>query len=149
MVNPEYKVVDNSLYIPETGINKKTKARLKFVQTEDGVALYDSSMYIGQFVSTSQDKIRLEGQNIVIPASGGTSGIDLNKLQGSDSIEVEKDQSSRVATFSVKEDYLRNFIETNVSITAKPNGGVVVDKNGSSYELSLDDEYHIDEHSWD
>ncbi len=149
MVNPEYKVVDNSLYIPETGINKKTKARLKFVQTEDGVALYDSSMYIGQFVSTSQDKIRLEGQNIVIPASGGTSGIDLNKLQGSDSIEVEKDQSSRIATFSVKEDYLRNFIETNVSITAKPNGGVVVDKNGSSYELSLDDEYHIDEHSWD
>ena len=149
MVNPEYKVIDNSLYIPETGINKKTKARLKFVQTEDGVALYDSSMYIGQFVSTSQDKIRLEGQNIVIPASGGTSGIDLNKLQGSDSIEVEKDQSSRVATFSVKEDYLRNFIETNVSITAKPNGGVVVDKNGSSYELSLDDEYHIDEHSWD
>lgn len=78
MVNPEYKVVDNFLYIPETGINKKTKARLKFVQTEDGVALYDSSMYIGQFVSTSQDKIRLEGQNIVIPASGGTSGIDLN-----------------------------------------------------------------------
>lgn len=149
MVNPEYKVVDNSLYIPETGINKKTKARLKFVQTEDGVALYDSSMYIGQFVSTSQDKIRLEGQNIVIPASGGTSGIDLNKLQGSDSIEVEKDQSNRVATFSVKEDYLRNFIETNVSITAKPNGGVIVDKNGSSYELSLDDEYHIDEHSWD
>ena len=149
MVNPEYKVVDNSLYIPETGINKKTKARLKFVQTEDGVALYDSSMYIGQFVSTSQDKIRLEGQNIVIPASGGTSGIDLNKLQGSDSIEVEKDQSSRVATFSVKEDYLRNFIETNVSIIAKPDGGVVVDKNGSSYELSLDDEYHIDEHSWD
>lgn len=153
MINPEYKVVNDKIFLPENGNGLKPKTRIKFVQNEDAVALYDGTAYIGQFVSSTGDKITLdENKNVIIPGGSG-SGLDLNKLKESDSVKIEKNTDDKTATFSVKEAYLKNFINENVSIVAKPDGGVVVEKlsddKASSYELSLDDNYHIDEHSWD
>lgn len=153
MINPEYKVVNDKIFLPENGGGLKPKTRIKFVQNEDAVALYDGTAYIGQFVSSTGDKITLdENKNVIIP-SGTGSGLDLDKLKESDSVKIEKNTEDKTATFSVKEAYLKNFINENVSIVAKPDGGVIVEKlsdnKASSYELSLDDNYHIDEHSWD
>lgn len=153
MINPEYKVINDNIFLPESGSGLKSKTRIKFIQEEDGVALYDGGAYIGQFISSTGDKITLdENKNVIIPSSSGSS-LDLNKLKESDSIKIEKSTEDKTATFSVKENYLKSFINENVSIVAKPDGGVVVEKlsdeKASSYELSLDDNYHIDEHSWD
>ncbi len=41
MINPEYKVVNNSIFLPEGGSGLKSKTRIKFIQEKDGVALYD------------------------------------------------------------------------------------------------------------
>ena len=154
MTHPEYKVVNDSIYLPEGGKGLQSKTRLKFVQNEKAVALYDGSAYVGQFISSSGEKVSLdENKNVIIPSSGEGGGIDLSKLNGSDSVEIIKDEEEKTATFAVQDSYLKEFIGSNVSIVAKPNGGVVVEKldNGkaSAYELSLDDNYHIDEHSWD
>lgn len=151
MISPEYKVVNDNIFLPESGSGLKSKTRIKFIQ--EGVALYDGGAYIGQFISSTGDKITLdENKNVIIPGDSG-SGLDLNKLKESDSIKIEKSTEDKTATFSVKENYLKSFIDENVSIVAKPDGGVVVEKlsdeKASSYELSLDDNYHIDEHSWE
>ena len=153
MISPEYKVVNDSVFLPESGSGLKSKTRIKFIQEKDGVALYDGGAYIGQFISSTGDKITLdENKNVIIPGDSG-SGLDLNKLKESDSIEIKKSTEDKTATFSVKENYLKSFINENASIVAKPDGGVVVEKlsdeKASSYELSLDDNYHIDEHSWE
>lgn len=122
MINPEYKVVNDSIFLPESGSGLKSKTRIKFIQEKDGVALYDGGAYIGQFVSSTGDKITLdENKNVIIPGDSG-SGLDLNKLKESDSIKIEKSTEDKTATFSVKENYLKSFINENVSIVAKPDG---------------------------
>lgn len=142
MIHPEYKVVNDSIYLPEGGKGLQSKTRLKFVQNEKAVALYDGSAYVGQFISSSGEKVHLdENKNIIIPSNGEGEGIDLSKLNGSDSIEIEKNEEERTAIFTVKDSYLKEFIGSNVSIVAKPEGGVIVEKldNGkaSAYELCI------------
>ena len=101
MIHPEYKVVNDKIFLSEGGRGLQSKTRIKFVQNEDAVALYDGTAYVGQFVSSTGDKITLdENKNVIIP-SGTGSGIDLNKLKESDSVKIEKNTDDRTATFSV------------------------------------------------
>ena len=77
MISPEYKVVNDSIFLPESGSGLKSNTRIKFIQEKDGVA------YIGQFISSTGDKITLDGnKNVIIPGDSG-SGLDLNKLKES------------------------------------------------------------------
>ena len=76
MINPEYKVVNDNIFLPEGGRGLQSKTRIKFVQNEDAVALYDGTAYVGQFVSSTGDKITLdENKNVIIP--GGFYGYDI------------------------------------------------------------------------
>ena len=69
MINPEYKVVNDSSFLPESGSGLKSKTRIKFIQEKDGVALYDGGAYIGQFISSTGDKITLdENKNVILVA---------------------------------------------------------------------------------
>ena len=63
MIHPEYKVVNDSIYLPEGGKGLQSKTRLKFVQNKKAVALYDGSAYVGLFVLSKKNASSNRNQN--------------------------------------------------------------------------------------
>ena len=63
MINPEYKVVNDSIFLPESGKGLQSKTRLKFAQNKKAVALYDGSAYVGLFVLSKKNASSNRNQN--------------------------------------------------------------------------------------
>lgn len=145
MINPEYKITPQGQLIGEPNEGLKHESKLKFVQVGNGVALYESSAYLGKFISENQKKkVTLdENKNIMIPSTS---------IASSESIDSTEDENGNYS-LDINKQYLKRFVDNTIGVRAKPNEGVIVERvdleEGFYYELSLDDNYNVNEHCWD
>ena len=85
-------------------------------QYSDDVSMYDGSSHVASFSADNTiNDIALDGKTIKIP-----KGVILGNMNGSDSIDLEKNISTNTVKISVKDAYINNLADIRTSIAITP-----------------------------
>ena len=85
-------------------------------QYSDDVSMYDGSTHVASFSADNTiNDIALDGRTIKIP-----KGVILGNMNGSDSIDLEKNVSTNTVKISVKDAYINNLADIRASLAVTP-----------------------------
>lgn len=149
-INPEYKVTDDTQYLPQGDFSYKRRGTdlvvISNVDGSNGVTLYDGD---DQVV-----KVLLEGNGTLTAdkkAREATLTVKGDKITGGTGVSVEE-LGDGVKVISQDQDWLAKYVKHDLkvltSIKAKPNGGILVsddETDENAKVLELDNEYIINQ----
>ncbi|MBR4397439.1 MAG: hypothetical protein IKS93_06280 [Methanobrevibacter sp.] len=110
----------------------ETTRSISVHQYSDDVSMYDGSAHVASFLADNTvNDITLDGKTIKIP-----KGVILGNMNGSDSINLEKNVLNNAVIFTIKDKYIEDIADSRVALALIP-----INNNLSAIETDILNKY--------